>query len=215
MKLPLFAAVLAASIASVTTAHAMLQVDFNNNNNNQTETGYTGLTQGQAAAGTAISGVTVKLESAASIDGAQGGGAGQSPVPTQLTRDYAFADAGDASFMDLVLTSLPAGAYTFTGVFHDTNGSNATIDLSLSTDGNPPTFLQSVVQTSGSNGPGTSTFNLTAIDGEEVRLRIASRTGDHLINGFSLAAVPEAGAFLVWSMLSGVAMTRYRGKRRA
>lgn len=216
-KASVFAA--ACTLIGASSSFAMLAVDFGTSTS-PVESGFTGVSSVGPTGIGSIGGSPVSLSI---TTGTTPGtfGTGDKGGPDALNRDWIKSttssnSAGD--FIDLVLSGVPAGSYTFTGFFHLTDpstGQYANAETLVALDGAPKL---SVVRSEGTETPASGSFNFSTDGSGDLTFSVTLADANKrpvLINGFTLAAVPEAGAFLVWSMLSGVAVVRYRGKRRA
>ncbi|TWT73769.1 hypothetical protein Pla123a_36630 [Posidoniimonas polymericola] len=234
MKLKSLFGVCALSVVMLvgSQASAMLKVDFNHGGS-PTEAGYYGVGVGGA---TGLNGGAV----GASIDlslTAVGGTLDSrnrtfGPIPEDLSRDFVFTTTGTSSagdYLDILLKNVTAGTYTFTGFFHNSELASpvgayedAETNVSFANGASPAPgdfiFGASGVRTDYDEEPiGEASFNFVST-GEDLTFRIGLADSSKravLINGFTLAAVPEVGSFFVGSLLFGVGMARYRGKRRA
>ncbi|TWT37123.1 hypothetical protein KOR34_20700 [Posidoniimonas corsicana] len=219
---------LAIVMLATPSSFAMLAVDFNKTNTAaNTQAGFVGVGVGGATVTGSSVGSSVNVSLATNPGGAiddrdrDADNGTTSPSPTNLSKDFVFGVRGQGSnYLDVILSGVDAGTYTFTGYFHDSFPANdsvrdATMDVDFREGINSFTDAFTTARTDDSMSPiGEGSFTFTSTGGD-LTFRIASDKNGHLINGFTLAAVPEAGAFLVWSVLSGVAVVRHRRKRSA
>ncbi|WP_231956354.1 hypothetical protein [Posidoniimonas polymericola] len=147
--------------------------------------------------------------------------------PDALNRDFVSTVTGSNSandYLEIMLSGVNPGTYSFTGYFHLTDPStggyaNASTEVRFSDSvTTSPTLADlTVIRSEGNETPAFGSFDFSTVGGNiSFLVELTNPTNRSvLINGFTLAAVPEVGSFLVWSGLFGVGMVRYRGKRKA
>ena len=189
-------------------ASAAIMVDFNDNDNGPklTQTGYTAITQtggsfssDLAVGGTATVGVTVNSANSSALDdrdrGALVGGPGL--AQSDLLRDFLFFNSNFASSMDITVSTLKAGTYTFTGYFHDNTVQHSPFDLSVNTGSGFTLMIDEGGFSTGTspNPVGIHSFNFTSDGTNPVIFRMDDLNGTNdnsgVIAGFEIAAVPE------------------------
>ncbi|TWT37121.1 hypothetical protein KOR34_20680 [Posidoniimonas corsicana] len=219
---------LAIVLTATTSSLAMLKVDFNDASGpSPTYSDWTGVTLPGATginAGSVGSNIQVILNTDQGIAGVgaddRDRGAANSPAPTALSRDFIFG-MGGTDYLEVLVSNVNPGTYTFTGYFHDTNPPAALVN-NVETDVylNGTEMISDLARSDGNEPMSSESFTFTTAGGPLSFRVVGSLISNgnltaHVINGFTIAAVPEAGAFLVWSVLGGVAVVRYRGKRLA
>jgi len=180
---------------------AALRVDFNDNDNGPmlTQAGFTAVTQdGGTFASNVGTGenVAIAISSDGTIDdrdrGALVGGAGLSL--SDLLRDFIFSSQTNATYLDITLSTLKAGTYTFTGFFHDNTVVHDPFDLSVNTGSG---FVRMIDEGTSSTGTsptpaGKASFTFTADGTNPVSIRIhdldGPADGSAVIGGFILVA---------------------------
>lgn len=180
---------------------AALRVDFNDNDSGPilTQAGFTAVTQD---GGTFVSNVgtggnvMIAISSDGTIDdrdrGALVGGAGL-PL-SDLLRDFIFSSQTNATYLDITLSTLQAGTYTFIGFFHDSTVVHDPFDLSVNTGaGFVCTVDEGTCSTGTSPNPvGKGSFTFTADGANPVTIRIHDLDGpadsSGIIAGFTLVA---------------------------
>jgi hypothetical protein len=159
-------------------------------------------------------------------------GGGLHPL-TDLLREVMFITGNPAiqgnGTLDIVVSGLDAGAYAFTGYFHDNAVNHIAIDVELSVDGGGSyaSVVDDALASTGTSpatiGSATFAFNASGID--PVHFRIIGQGGTinfptsetAILNGFEIHLVPEPMSL----MLVGMGMTafavavRRRGRRAA
>lgn len=217
----------AATLLCASSSLAMLKVDFNDASGpSPTNPGWTGVTLPGANginAGAVGANVQVILNTNQGIAGVgaddRDRGATNSPSPTDLSRDFVFGKGG-TDYLEVLVSNVNPGTYTFTGYFHDTTPPTNLVD-NVETDVflNGVEKISDLARSDGNETMSSGSFTFTTAGGPLSFQVVGSLISNgnltaHVINGFTIAAVPEPGALLVWSMLSGVAVVRFRGKRR-
>ncbi len=219
-------AAVGALLAGGQTRAAILAVDFNDNDDGPqlTQTGFAAVTTSGAtvASDLGVGGtVTVSLPVLSGADdrdrGALTGGPG---LPqSDLLRDFVFRGG---TGLVVQVDVLKAGEYTFTGFFHDNAAQQKTGRLTVDLDGYDTGTLGEVEVVSSfdfSTGTapaavGTASFTFEA-DGTNpvaIVVRSADNGTAHVINGFTLAPIPEPSSSV---LLVGVLGVGLLGRRRA
>ncbi len=185
-------------LAGMGRVHATLQVDFDDNDAGiVTQPGFTSATQagGPIAAPFGQGGsISLSFASDGSIDDRDRGAMNVAQPLGDVGRDFIFGNRNaGATRLDVVLADLAAGNYTFTGYYHDNNGSSPfDIDIDANT-GSGFADATTVARSFGTNPAGgiaSTTFGFDANGVNSVVLRHVAETNGHLINGFELAANP-------------------------
>lgn len=212
------------NLLSVPGRAAMLRVDFNDNDAvanppgapapSPTQSGWLGVTQ-TGATGVAtsfgtldISVVPIVGSSSPVIDDRDRGqlSSGSHPL-SNLLRDLLFITANPSSTygngtLDVVLSGLVAGQYTFTGYFHDNSVNHYLVDLAVSTDGGSTYSLMVddalASTTTNPTTVGSGSFQFTADGTNTVRIRVIGQGATSnpttaeaaIINGFELDSIP-------------------------
>ena len=173
---------------------AAIMVDFNDRVGDQlTQTGYTAITQtggsfssDLAVGGTVTVGIAVDGTNPAGLDdrdrGALVGGPGL--AQSDLLRDFLFFNSAYSTRMDITVSTLQAGTYTFTGYFHDSNVGHNPFDLSVNTGSGFSLMVDEANFSTGTspNPVGISSFNFTSDGTNPVIFRIDDINGT-VVNG--------------------------------
>lgn len=217
-----FLSVAALAMISGHTSAATLAVDFNDN-------AALLLTQsGFVAATTASTTVTTELGVGGSMTidvllegyddrdrGALTGGPGL--TQSDLLRDFIFRK--NAGGLVIQLSSLKAGTYSFTGFFHDNGSNQGTGQLHVDRDGygvgtlGEEEMVSSFDYSTGTapTTVGTASFTFDADGINPVAIVLRASSNAHVINGFTVTAVPEPSTAVLLG-LGGVALILRRKK---
>lgn len=206
--------------ALVTSASASLQVDFNTSGS-PTQAGFTsvGTAGASGIGGTGIgTSIDVSLASDGLIEDRL-----RSTTPGSLADlgvDFVFGNrAQNATYLDVIVAGIEAGLYSFEGFFHDSDpasgSENALVDVDYDNGSGFQSGLDDFPRSDGNDSVASGSFEFTANGTDPVTFRVTSDKNGHLINGFAINVVPEAGAFVVWGVLMGGTFVFGRGSRRS
>lgn len=132
-----------------------------------------------------------------------------------VAEDFVFAQTG--ANLVLTISGLEAGKYTFTGVFHDINVNQGTLDATIDTDGAngeaAALVLDDAAYSTGAGAPAMHTFTLET-DGEHDVVITLNGTNATVLNGFTITdAVPTPAALPMGGLMLAFAASRARARR--
>lgn len=213
-----------ALISVAATQAATMSIDFNDNDDGPklTQTGFTAATTGNTTVSTDLGvgeSMTVGILLTDNDDRDRGAvTSGPGLAQSDLLRDFVFRGG---SGLVLQLSTLKAGTYSFTGFFHDTTNQQKAGRLTVDRDGwstgalDEEEVVSSFIYSTGTapTTVGTASFTFEADGINPVAIVVRSSDGGtaHVINGFTVTAVPEPSSTALLG-LGGFALILRRRK---